>query len=188
MFKDDISSWTISFYAKNTILCTEVFLLEYSAAADSLAVDLEQAISSLEVGGSGGGSDGGSGVGGGSGSGGGGGSSGGGANELPTEEPDSSPAVTNESSAKQMAADELDADHDNLAFVGRQLEVMAAGYGRSAAGGRRPLAAQTRFYVEQQGGRSVTSLLEKMFIKELHHNERQEKRMLTEKLKKSNDD
>ncbi len=72
---------------------------------------------------------------------------------------------------KEMAADELDADHDNLAFVGRQLEAMAAGYGRSAAGGR-PLVAQTRFYVEQQGGRSVTSLLEKMFIKELHHNER----------------
>ncbi len=79
--------------------------------------------------------------------------------------------MTNESSAKETAADELDADHDNLAFVGRQLEAMAAGYGRSAAGGR-PLAAQTRFYVEQQGGRSVTSLLEKMFIKELNHNER----------------
>ncbi len=161
MFKDDISSWTISFFAKTTILCIEVFLLEYSAAADSLAVDLEQAIHSLEGGGSGGGGGGGS-VGG----------SGGGVgvdanDELPTE----APAVTNESSAKETAADELDADHDNLAFVGRQLEVMAAEYDRSAAGGR-PLAAQTRFYVERQGGRSVTSLLEKMFIKELHHNER----------------
>jgi hypothetical protein len=168
MFKDDISSSTMSFYSKNTILCIKVFLLEYSAAADSVAVDLEQAIRSLE-GGSGGGSCGG---GGGGGSDGGIGSGGGVANnELPTEAPDSSPAVTNETSAKETAADELDADHDNLAFVGRQLETMAAGYSRSAAGGR-PLAAQTRFYVERQGGRSVTSLLEKMFIKELHPDER----------------
>jgi hypothetical protein len=122
---------------------------------------LEQAIHSLEGGGSGcSGGSGGGGSGGGS-------CSGGANNKLPTEALDSS----NESSAKGTAADELDADHDNLAFVVRQLEAMAAGYGRSAAGGR-PLAAQTRFYVERQGGRSVTSLLEKMFIKELHHNER----------------
>jgi hypothetical protein len=157
------------FNAKTTILCAEVFLLEYSAAADSLAVDLEQAIRNLEGGGSGGGS--GDGISGGSGGIGGGSSGGGGSGSVNDELPSEAPAVTNESSAKQLAADELDADHDNLAFVGRQLEAMAAEYGQSAAGGR-PLAAQTRFYVERQGGRSVTSLLEKMFIKELHHNER----------------
>jgi len=123
-----------------------VFLLEYSAATDSLAVDLEHAIRALD--GKGG----------------------------ATEVVNNSPVVANDSSAaadessSKFSVDELDADHDNLAFVGRQLEEMAAGYDQSTASGP-PLAVQTRFYVEKQGGRSVTSLLEKMFIKELHHSE-----------------
>jgi hypothetical protein len=71
-----------------------------------------------------------------------------------------------DASAHLSVGDELDGDHDNLAFVGRQLEAMAASYGQQTTGG--PPSANVRFHVEQQGGRSVTALLEKMFIKELH--------------------
>ena len=111
-----------------------MFLLEYSAASDALASSLEAAIHSLER--PHGGAD--------------------------ADHPPSAEMATDRPTVAQ--SDELDADHDNLAFVGRQLEVMAAQFGQSEAVG---VAASVRFQVEEQGGRSVTALLEKMFIKEL---------------------
>jgi hypothetical protein len=116
-----------------------VFLLEYSAASDALTASIADAIQHLEQ--------------------------------------SSGQAVAGGKSATTAAdpvddsiahSDELDADHDNLAFVGRQLEAMAAKL--EATDGVGPQAAATaavRLQVEQQGGRSVAALLEKMFIKEL---------------------
>ena len=69
----------------------------------------------------------------------------------------------------QLANDEIDADHDNLQFVCKQLEGLSARYTDYSAD------TAVRFHLNK-GARNVHTMLEKLFLNELNGNDLNDER------------